>query len=328
MFPDLVDAYYTQKAKGIKRLPCHTNRASSLGGACVRELVYERTHWDQAELPDVDHQIIFDEGAVHEGTVLDELRRAGLQVVEQQTALEWKEYRITGHIDAIVVADGKSYPIDVKSMSAHIWDSVAFRGRGSYSWAEVESAFQTKPWLRKYLGQITLYCLLKGVDRGILLLKNKGTGALAQVNVELDYGYAESLVQRAIAINKHADAGTLPERIPFDDAICPRCKFYGLCLPEQVGKDPLAFLEEETVEQLIEERSHLERAGKDYDRVDRRFKDWAKARPESKIVIGRWLITKNVSPTRTVVNVEALTNEPAKTPGEHLTDVLKRSLDS
>src|SRR5437867_568445 len=73
---------------------------------------------------------------------------------------------------------------------------------------------------------------------------------LAQVTVKLDYDYAESLLRRAERINAHVEAGTLPERIPFNEEVCPRCPFYALCLPDFEGKDPIAFLEDETVEFL------------------------------------------------------------------------------
>lgn len=305
-FPDLIGPYYREAERRIKRLPAHSNRASSLGGACVRQLVYERTHWDQAELPSVELQLIFEEGSAHEEAVLEELRRAGYQIIEQQTAMEWREYQITGHLDALVVVEGVQYPLDVKSMSPHIWDSIAFRGRDSYAWAEVCEAFTKKPWLRKYLGQITLYCLLRGTEAGILLCKNKATGALAQVNIDLDYAYGETLIQRAIQINQHVAAGTLPARIEFDDQVCPRCPFYATCLPDQIGKDPLVFLEDRTIEALLETRAELEEAGREFDQIDRRVKDWAKARPEGKISIGAWLVTKQVSRTRTVVHIENL----------------------
>jgi CRISPR/Cas system-associated exonuclease Cas4 (RecB family) len=298
---DLVTSYYNQKAKGIKAFPCHTNRASSLGGACVRELTYERTAWEKAKLPDVDLQCIFDEGNIHEGEVLRTLQEAGIQVIEQQRALEWREHQITGHVDAVVVVDGKPYPVDVKTMSPHIWDSCFPRGKGVYPWAEVEDKFTQKPWMRKYLGQVIIYCLLKEVDEGLLLCKNKGTGALAQVNIPLDYGYAESLIRRADTINAHVAAGTLPDRIPWEEDICGNCKYLHVCLPDRVGKDPLVFLEDSTVSALLEERAAVEEHGKEFKRLDERAKEWAKARPESKISIGNWLVEKGGSPSRVTV---------------------------
>ena len=159
------------------------------------------------------------------------------------------------------MCDGESRPLDVKSMAPHIWSAIFRDGMTVYDWTEVKDQFNKKPWLRKYLAQINLYCLMRASERGVLLCLNKTSGALAQVVVEIDYDYAESLLDRAERINKHVAEGTLPERIPFDDQVCPRCSFYGRCLPEQQNSDPIVFLEDSTVEQLLDERAeHAERA--------------------------------------------------------------------
>jgi CRISPR/Cas system-associated exonuclease Cas4 (RecB family) len=234
--------------------------------------------------------------------VLKALQEAGVQIVEQQRAMEWKEHQIIGHVDAVAVIDGQSYPLDVKSMSAHIWDSIFTRGKGVYQWSEVGDRFM-RPWLRKYLGQVILYCLLKETEEGMLICKNKSTGALAQVNIPLDYSYAESLIQRADRINRHVSLGTLPDRIPWDDACCGKCKFLAICLPDRVGKDPLVFLEDSTVVEMLDSRARLEEAGREFKRIDEKVKDWAKARPETKIAIGPFLVEKKVSPKMTRVEI-------------------------
>src|SRR5262245_8005025 len=260
--PDLLTPWVRYKASLYKQHPVTGNRASQLGGDCERELVYLRTRWQEAAPPPLDLQILFQEGEKHEREILIELQRAGIQVIEQQASLEWRALKITGHIDATVVWEGESIPIDVKSMADHTWSSIFREGSRVYAWEEVEGAFLRKPWLRKYLGQVTLYSLLKSCELGILLCVNKGTGALAQVTVKLDYDYAESLLRRAERINAHVEAGTLPERIPFDEEVCPRCPFFALCLPDCQGKEPIAFLEDETVERLLEERATYEESAR------------------------------------------------------------------
>jgi hypothetical protein len=306
MAPNLIEPYYTRKAKGIKSFPCHTNRASSLGGACERELTYDRTSWEKATMHDVDLQCIFDLGMVFEAEVLKVLAESGIQVIEQQVSLEWREHLLTGHVDAVFVQppDPKGYPGDVKSMSGHIWSAIFFRGKGVYEWGEVAAKFDTKPWLKKYRGQVTVYCLLKNVDLGMLLCINKETGELAQVNIPLDYGYAESLIQRADRINKHVAENTLPDRIPWDEECCGRCKYLSICLPDRVGKDPLVFLEDSTVTAMLEERAKLEESGREYKRLEERLKSWAKAREEGRMMVGGWLVSKSGGPARTVVKFD------------------------
>lgn len=290
-FPDLITPWRTYKDAQWRAFPCRSNRASALGGDCERQLVYSRTHWQEAQKPDFGLRVIFEEGDKHEEAVLADLRKAGLRILEQQVALEWREYQITGHLDAVVLHEGQAVPFDVKSMSPHIWGSI-FPESGVFAWAQVAEGFGKKPWLRKCAAQVQLYGLMKNVDLGILVCIDKATGLLAQVNVPLDWDYAESLIQRAVRINEHVAAGTLPDRIPFHEETCPRCDFFHICLPDMVGRDPLIFLEDETVEEILHERSLVVAQAKEYDRLDKRAKDWAKARAEKKIQIGRFLVEK------------------------------------
>jgi hypothetical protein len=313
---DLISPIYVAAEKRRKLFPQHTNRASSLGGACVRELVYSRVAWDKAALPDVELQLVFEEGELHEKAVLRLLQDCGFQVIEQQISLEWKEHQITGHMDAVVIVGGKVLPIDVKSMSPHIWDSIFRRGRGVYQWSEVADGFNAKSWTVKYRGQITLYCLLRDCDDGILLCKNKTSGALAQVNIPLDYSYGEELLIRADTINRHVAEGTLPDRIKFDDGICPGCKFYAECLPDQIGKDPLVFLDDQQIEDLLREREIHEEAAGFYEAADKRFKAWAKAREEMKIALKHWLIEKEVKKNGVYVKARRLGDPVVREPGQ------------
>jgi hypothetical protein len=311
-FPDLIKPLYEWKERQWNQRPVRSNTASMLGGDCVRELVYWRTSWEQATPPPRDLKVIFQEGSKHEDAILAELRAAGIQVIEQQVSLEWKEYNITAHLDATCPHEGQSLPVECKSMSPHIFDSCFKRGAEVYPWEEVSDAFRRKSWLRKYLGQITIYCLLRNSDAGILLCINKATGEIAQVNVPLDYEYGELLIARAVEINGHVEAGTLPERIAFDENICPRCSFYSMCLPEQIGREPIAFLDDATVESLLVDRALYIEAGRKFDTVDKRIHDWAKARSENKIQIGRWLITKKPHGKGTRVIIQEVIPEEAE----------------
>ena len=312
-FPDIVGEWYDYKVGQYKQTPCHSNRASQLGGSCTRELVYWRTSWEEAEAVPDEVKVIFAEGNKHEEAILIELRKAGLTILEQQVPLHWREYQITGHLDAIVLHDGGAcIPIDIKSMAPWIWDSTFPRGAGLYTWAEVAEAFQKRPWLKKYLGQMLLYMLLKNVDRGALLCVNKSTGAMSQVNIPLDYDAAEELLKRAEEINRHVDDDTLPERIPFDLDTCPRCPFYSTCLPEYQGQEPLKFVPDVQIETACDQRAEVA-PGRDFSKLDKMVKDWAKLQPDANLVVGKWLLKKrphgkgvrvDISPAAEVEGIE------------------------
>lgn len=312
---DCITPVYEEAKKRIKIMPQHTLRASSLGDPCDRRHVYSLTRALEQLPHDVGLQRIFEEGELQEKAVIRELQAAGIQVHEQQRALEWKEYGITGHIDCVIYPE--EIDCDIKSMSAHIFDSIFFRGPGVYEWSEVEEGFQKKHWLRKYRGQITIYMLMTGRGKGMLLCKNKGTGALAQVNVPLDYAYGEELLQRAERVNAHVKAGTIPDRIPWDPEVCPSCSFYHICLPDHVGKDPLMFLEDAQVVAMLDELSELEEDGKRYVKVKEQANDWAKARPEKRICIGNWLVEKKPYGKGVRVEIQCITEAPpAREPGQ------------
>ena len=149
--PDLLTPWLRHRGSLYKQHPCTTNRASQLGADCERELVYWRTRWQEATPPSLELQILFQEGDNHERGILMELQRAGIQVIEQQCSVAWSDLEISGHVDAVVVSDGESIPIDVKTMSDQIWRSCFKDGSRVYTFEEVQESFSRKPWLRKYL---------------------------------------------------------------------------------------------------------------------------------------------------------------------------------
>ena len=221
----LIDPILAKKAEKIKRYPCYVNRASSIGyfvpalNGCIRRGVYERTNWQDKELHDANTQLIFDEGNNQEAAVLRDLADAGIAIIEQQTPFEWKKYLISGHVDGKYVEDGIAYPIEIKSMHPAIFDGI-----------QVLDDFRKHPWTRAYLGQITIYMLCQGIDKGIFILKNKSNGALKQITVDLDFDLGEACIKACEAINAAVKARTLPDRIT-DVEVCKKCPFKVFCQP-------------------------------------------------------------------------------------------------
>jgi len=265
--------------ESIRLHPCHTNRASSLGEQCIRKLVYRRTRWQDAILHDEHLQRIFNEGNMEEREVLDELRGAGFIVIEQQRDFEWKEYQITAHIDGKILIDGTAYPIEIKSMSPFIFDSLR------------RSADMTKSkyaHIRAYVSQMQTYLLLSNSERGVFLIKNKSTGEIHEIWIDLDYELAEELIQKAQAINQHVAESTLPDRIPWDENHCGRCEFRHVCLPEAQRKE-LLFRDDAMIADKLSEHESLAEAKSRYEKLDKEIKALLKG--EEKVVIGDYLIT-------------------------------------
>lgn len=267
-------------AKGakIRQSPVNTNRASVIGHECLRYLVYERIKWQEKTLHNARLQSIFDLGTVFEDSVLKDLKEAGITVIEQQRAFEWKEYLLTGHTDGKILWNGGAYPLEIKSSSPYAFDSIN----------SIEDIKNHKyPYMRRYMAQITVYLLLSNIERGLLLFKNKVTGAIKDIWVDLDYSMGESLLKKAESINNHVISGTIPDPIEYNESICGDCGYQHICLPDHTGAE----VEIDTGElaTMLDRLEELKPAKKEYDDLDEQVKKSVEGR--EKILAGDWLIT-------------------------------------
>lgn len=280
---DIIQAVNESKAKKIKQWPTHSNRASLMGHPCERFLVYKRTRWQEEALYDMGRQYIFDEGNLHEGAVLRTLEEAGFKLIEQQRPFEWKKYQITGTIDAKILNDGKVIPIEIKSFSDWSWRAIN----------SIEDMLKSKAvYMRGYPAQMQLYLLLDEKEEGAFILKNKTNGFLKQIDVKLDFSFGESLIQKAERINAHIQAGTLPDRILYDDNVSGVCSFAHICLPEVTHNATL--IDDPEMEIKLDRREALKSIVDEYKDLEEGIKTYFKGKPES--IIGKWKITsKEVS---------------------------------
>jgi CRISPR/Cas system-associated exonuclease Cas4 (RecB family) len=284
---DIVKQLENYKRDKQKIYPCHTNRASGLGDECERRLVYIRTDWDKQLMPDVSLQYIFDEGNIQEEALFKDLKEAGIVLIEQQRAFSWPEYQISGMIDARVKDNGSIYPIEAKSMSPFIWDGI-----------NTIEDLKKYPWTSRYIAQMVLYLLLSNSETGIFILKNKSTGKIKQLNVNLsDYlELGESLLQKAKRINDHIQAKTLPQKIN-NFKTCSECVFRHICLPEILAKGGIEFIDNEELEKSLNRREELSSLSKEYSDLDKYIKEDLKRYMQDKeiISVGKWTIEKKVN---------------------------------
>ena len=271
-----VEKILESKQKKITVYPVHTNRASDLGNPCIRYHVLNRTRWQEKKPIDVNLQLIFDMGNEIESIVLRELSDAHVKVVEQQRAFSWPEYQITGHIDGIILGDdGNTYPFDVKSSSPYVFDSIHTvddlkNGRYHY--------------LRKYPVQLNLYLLMGNAEKGLFLFKNKVTGQLKEIWMDIDYELGEETLQRAEAINAHVAAGTLPDQYDCDD---DRCPFEHICLPDRIGKEVEIATDE--LAELLERFYELKAAASKYEKINKQIGKMVEGR--EKLLAGNYFIS-------------------------------------
>jgi CRISPR/Cas system-associated exonuclease Cas4 (RecB family) len=274
----IVERIIEEKARHIKQWPVKSNRASELGHPCIRYHVLNRTRWQEKTLHDVGLQFVFDLGHEIEEIALKDLRAAGFTILENQRAFEWPEYNITGSIDGKVMIDDKAYPLEIKSCSPFVFESIH----------TIQDIINHKyPYMRKYPAQLTIYLLMSGIDKGVFLFKNKTTGAYREIWMDLDYDLGETLIKRAESINTHVAAGTLPDCIN-DDKWCDGCGFAHICLPDRVGKE-VEMIDDSELEGLISKYEKLKPLAKQYKDIDEQIKNAVNGR--EKIMVGDFFIT-------------------------------------
>lgn len=258
----LIEKIIEAKKADIKQWPCNSNRASEMGHPCLRYLVFLRTRWQEKALHSVDLQFIFDEGRMHEDAVMDTLRQAGFTLIEQQRAFDWPKYQITGHLDAKVLIEGRALPLEIKSSSPYVFNSIN----------TVEDLLKGKyVYLQKYPAQLTLYMLMGNTDEALFLFKNKVNGQLKELYMKLNYDYGETLIQKAEAINRHVADGTIPGPIAWDENICSGCGFGHLCCNE-VKRTALEITDMPDVEAKLKRLDELKPLIKEYDVLDKEIK--------------------------------------------------------
>jgi len=317
---DVVETY----RKKSKRYRCDTNRSSSIGyfvpelNGCVRKGVYERTEWSQKKLYEPTTLMIFSEGDLQEGKVTKDLAEAGWEIIQAQSPFELKgrsgEVLCSGHLDGKIMfnvkdEDGKEIilpvPIEIKSAHPNIYSSI-----------HTLEDFKKKPWLTAYLGQIQMYMLGNNIDTALFIFKNKSSGMIKQIPVELDLELAEACLRTCEEINKHVANKTIPDRVDDRDT-CKNCAFNHICLPDQdfgveieIGDDPSFEAKLDTYfkdETIAKENAKLYK-----DIIQPRIKATAKDGVVN-MVLGKYHITgktaKNGSFRSKIVLIEEETND-------------------
>jgi len=282
----IVEKVLEAKEQKIKQWPVKANRASELGHECLRYLVLLRTRWQEKTLHDARLQMVFDMGRMVEDLVQQDLRDAGFTLIEQQRAFSWDKYQITGSIDFKLAIDGKVYPAEVKSAAPHPFASIN----------SVQDMLHHKyHYMRKYPAQLTLYLLMDNKDEGVFLFKNKTTGEFKEIWMDLDYAFAETLVQKAEAINKHVAEGTLPDPMDYDEDICGSCGFVHICLPDRIGKE-VEVSDDGALLELVTRYMELKPGAKEYDDVNARINKLVEGREKILVsgyfIEGKWITRK------------------------------------
>jgi len=265
--PHIYEKWLEHKKSKIKQYPTNTLRASQIGFPCDRYHYYSIANWKDRQLHDEIMQSIFDEGNLHEKAVIQELQEMGFEIVEYQRSLQNDKPLITGHIDGILRWEGKDYPFDVKSIS-YDFDSIT---------SAEDLLYSKKLWHRSYVAQLQLYLYLCAREEiGCFILKNKMTGEIKPVWMQIDYDYVDSLLKRAERVYEAIEKKQPPAKIN-DFNVCGECAFRHICLPDIELGEGVTIMEDKTLEELLKRWWELKDAAKEFEKIDETIKNAAKA---------------------------------------------------
>ncbi len=229
--------------------PARSFYPSMVGHPCDRHIAWRFNRHMEQDLHDHVLQSIFDHGQEEQPMIYRRLEEMGFEIVResdrpiQYPVRKGSRIMISGRPDGRVIGfrvDGSrverykpALVLEAKSLSGYQWDRIT--SVDDIRYAETH-------WTRGYYAQGQLYCFLENVPRGLFALRSKSTGMLKLIPFELDFGYAERLLQRleglVPAIEKRQD----PEPIAFDLKICGGCGFRKRCYPPKSFGDGASVL--------------------------------------------------------------------------------------
>lgn len=286
---NIVELYEQELSKKAKVYPCYTNRASEIGHPCFRYLYYCRLNWKDRKPADLSKLLVFEEGKLQEWKVIKDLQDCGIRIWAQGFSFGdeefFKKHQISGTLDGKIDIDNKRLPLEIKSMSPYIFGSIN----------SVEDMTKNRNfWIQKYPAQMMIYLLGCDTDEGIFLIKNKSTGKIKQITINLDYDFAEELIKKADYINDCISSTKIPLPIN-DDNICSKCDFSHLCMPDRdFGKTEIFDMQE--VKAMLDRREELLQAVKELDNIKENLKLF-QDKPDVIIsgeyrITGKWIVKK------------------------------------
>jgi len=133
-----------------------------------------------------------------------------------------------------------------------------------------------------------LYLFLHNLEFGIILFKDKSSGALKQVEVNLDLEFVEQIIQTAERINEAINEKQELERIKDRDA-CKKCPFNHVCLPDINFGEPLKIEDDPDFEIRLDKFYELKFFSDEYKKVEKVVNERCKGR--ANVLVGKYHIT-------------------------------------
>jgi hypothetical protein len=205
------------------------NYASELGHSCQKRLVHARLDWNKKSPIDIDGMYRIAEGNQAEWQLAKDLGDVGFKLNESQRSFGIPELNLRGRVDGILPLNRRlpaspqtvAVPAEIKTINPNYWDSTR----------TIEDIKQHRAWwIRGYPSQLNAYLYSSSNPFGFFILKTFGKRPRILPMLK-DQDLWDHDVAKLRAVNKHVEAGTYPEPIPFDSQICGMCDFAHLCQP-------------------------------------------------------------------------------------------------
>lgn len=111
-----------------------------------------------------------------------------------------EEHNITGHPDGVLLIDGASLILEIKTCNEFFFKSIKNYGL-------------TNPFIKKYLIQVNLYMWMAGIYDAAFLFFNKNTGEMRSIQIKYDNNVVNNAIAFVGLIRKHIVDQTLPQCI-------------------------------------------------------------------------------------------------------------------
>lgn len=189
--------------------------ASTIGSDCLRQIWYEFKGFQATEVP-TKMRRTWTIGRVLEGTILDWLTEAGLEITSLWGDLVADEMPFfKGHLDSVWMKKGKAFAIiEIKTAKDSSFNIFFKKG--------------LKSWQPQYYAQIQTYMGMSGIHRAYILVLNKDTSDISDELVMFDEEFYQALRSKAGMIAK---ATNPPPKINASPLWfqCKMCKFHKIC---------------------------------------------------------------------------------------------------
>ena len=226
------------------------NWASELGHPCKKFLVHARLDWKERQLMDIDGEYRVEEGNQAEWQLKKDLGDIGFVINESQRTFTIPELKIKGRVDGFLPLNREfrnfpglaSVPCEIKTINPNYWASTK-----TLEDIKTHRAW----WIRGYPSQLNAYLYASNSPFGFFILKTFGKRPRI-IPMLLDYDRLDGDFHKIEDVNRHVEAGTYPERIPYDPQICGMCDFAHICQPLRATEfSEVSASEEEVLKEFL-----------------------------------------------------------------------------